>query len=141
MQSMKRITQLVALVVALVFAGQSALAEAPCPQWLLSGDDHALGCCIAAPGAAGHQLAAGCHGSMQSEPIASECNQSGCHMATAQAVAQAVTAPKSRAGRAASFAAIAQLPVIRTSVHPTRFFESAPAPGPARYLLFQVFRI
>jgi len=138
---MKRITQFVALSVALLLAGPSVLAEAPCLQWLHSDRDHAPACCITAVSGPDHKVSADCHGSMRSESIASECNQSGCQMATVNVVAQAFTTAKSSTDANASFVVIAQLPVLPASGLVARSFESASAPGPAKYLRSQVFRI
>src|SRR6266481_2316524 len=138
---MRRITQFVALIVALLLAGPSALAEAPCLQWLHSDSDHAPVCCIRADGGTGHKFSADCHESMRSESVAAECNQSGCQMATVNVVAQAFTTAKSRTDANTSFVVIAQLPVLPASGLVARSFESASAPGPAKYLRFQVFRI
>jgi len=138
---MRRITQLVALMVALLFAGQSALAEAPCSQWFHSGDGPIPACCAAAGDTAAPHLSTDCHGSMRFESMTSECNQSGCQMATLRVGAQAITTAKSRAGKATALVAIAQLPSTSASVLTPRFIEGASAPGPAKYLLFQVFRI
>jgi hypothetical protein len=133
--------QLVALMVALLFTGQSVLVETPCTQWLHAGNGHTLGCGLMAPSAAENQLTADCHAPRLSAPGALECNQSGCNMATVQVVAQASTAPKSKAGSIASFAAIREVYDVPASVQAMRSARIAPAPGPARYLLFQVFRI
>ena len=62
-------------------------------------------------------------------------------MATVRPAAQAFTTVKSGADRTAAFVAITQLPVALTPVQPTPSFQSATAQRPARYLLFQVFRI
>jgi hypothetical protein len=62
-------------------------------------------------------------------------------MASARAGTQAIATVKSRTGNATAFVAIAQLPITYASLLTTRSVESAPAPGPAKYLLFQVFRI
>jgi hypothetical protein len=78
---------------------------------------------------------------MRLESIASACNQGGCDMATAKAGAQAITPTKSRTDRATGLVVIAQLPVTAASNLTTRPVESACSPGPAKYLLFQVFRI
>ncbi len=138
---MRKIAQLVALMSALLFAGQSTLAETQCSQWLHSGDPQIPNCCITAPGTPGLQLAGACHGSMQPEPVASKCNQSGCNMETVRTAAQAITASKFGSDRAVSLAAMTQLPVIPASALPNWPFESASAPGPARYLLCRAFRI
>jgi hypothetical protein len=138
---MRRITQFVALMVALLFAGQSALSEMPCSHRLHSGKDRAPGCCSIAAGAAGHQLTSDCHGSRLSEPGASECNQSGCSMTTVQMAAQAITPPKFRVDSATSLLAISPLATFLILAQPPRPFEGRSAHGPAKYLLFQVFRI
>ena len=138
---MRRITQFAALMVVLLLAGQSVLAEAPCSQWLHTGDGHAPACCASAHNAMGDQLTEDCHGSMRSEAFAPVCNQSGCQMAMVQAAAQAITAPKSRADSAASLVATTPLLIVPTSAQPMRSIESAALPGPVKYLLFQVFRI
>src|SRR6266568_6800308 len=102
---MRRITQLVALIVALLLAGPSVLVEAPCLQWPHSKSDPVPGCCITATSGTGHMLSANCHGSMRSESITSECNQSGCQMATVKVVALAFTTARSRTNAAAALVA------------------------------------
>lgn len=139
--AMRRITQFVAMMVALLLAGPSVLAEAPCFERLHSDSDHAPACCITVHGGTGHELSADCHDSMRLESIASECSQSGCQMATVKVVAQAFTTTNSRTNGAAALITIAQLPVIPVSGLAARSFESASGPGLAKYLLFQVFRI
>jgi len=137
---MRRIIQLVALMVAVLLAGQSAVAEAPCSRWLDSGDGQSAACCVPASDNATH-LSTNWRGSMRPEFIESGCNRSGCDMATAKAGAQAITPTKSRADKATGLVVISQLPVTPASNLITRPVESAPSPGPAKYLLFQVFRI
>jgi hypothetical protein len=137
---MRRIIQLVALMIAVLLAGQSAVAEAPCSRWLDSDDGHSPACCVPASDNATH-LSTGCHGSMRLEFIALGCNRSGCDMATAKDGAQAITPTKSRADKATGFVVISQLPVTPASNLTTRPVESSSSPGPAKYLLFQVFRI
>lgn len=138
---MRRITQFVALSVALLLAGPSVLAEAPCLQGLNSDMDYAPACCMTAASGPAHKVSADCHESMRSESIASECNQSGCEMATVKVVAPAITTAKSKINGATASVAIAQPPVLPASGLAAHSFEGASAPGPARYLRFQVFRI
>lgn len=138
---MRRITQLVALIVALLVAGQSALAESTCSQWLHSGCKQVPACCISASDSSGSQLSMDCHESIHSESIGAECNQSGCHMATVRVVAPAIVTVKSKDHETVALVVVTQFPVISALGQTTRLFENVSAPGPARYLLFQVFRI
>lgn len=138
---MKRTTQLVALVVALLFAAQSALAETSCAMWLASDQAHAPACCAMASNARTNQLAAHCHGPMPSETGTVQCNESGCGMATVQAVAQAVKATKIRANGPASQVVGAQLLAVPEFIQQAPSSLSPAASRPARYLLFQAFRI
>jgi hypothetical protein len=80
----KRVTQFVALMVAVLLAGQSALAEGPCLQGLHSGCRQVAACCISATYSSGSQYMTDCHGSMRSESTALERNQGGCNMAAGQ---------------------------------------------------------
>lgn len=139
MVEMRRLTQLVALAVALVLAGQLTLAEAPCALWLHAGGDRTPGCCIMAGGPGGPRAHAGCHGSTRSDLPTSACNRSGCTMATPRAVN--LTTPKAKADRVADIVVISQIPVSSASVLTARYVESGSAPGPSKHLLFQVFRI
>src|SRR5258708_21448070 len=91
---MRRITQFVALMVALLLAGPSVLAESPCLQWLHSDRDHAPACCITAASGPAHKVSAECHESMRSESIASECNKIGCERATVKIAAPGLTTTK-----------------------------------------------
>ena len=136
---MRKISQFVALMVALLLAGPSALANAPCLR--ASDGDHSPGCCATPNHGMGHGLAADCQEPMSSITIATECNQSGCQMATVKVVAQAFTTTESRIDWAASFAGSVQFPVLLTPGLLARSFESVSALGQAKYLLFQVFRI
>jgi len=138
---MSRTAQFVVLVVVLLLAGQPALAEAPCSLWIHSGGGHAPACCIPANDNAAAHLRANCHESMRLESIASACNQSDCRMAAVTVGTQAVTPTKSRADKATALVGMAQLPLTPASNVTTRPFENASSPGPAKYLLFQVFRI
>jgi hypothetical protein len=62
-------------------------------------------------------------------------------MAAVKDVAQAFTTAKSKTNGVATLIPIAQLPIISASGSAARSIESASAPGPAKYLLFQTFRI
>ena len=136
---MRKITQFVALMVALLLAGPSVLADAPCSQY--SDRDHSPECRITTNHGTGHKLAADCNESMSSATIATECNQSGCRMTTVKVVAQVFTTTKSETDAAASLLGPVQLPVPLTPGLLARTFESVSAPVQPKYLLFQVFRI
>ena len=138
---MRRITQFVALMVVLLLAVPSVLAEAQCSRWLHSDSDPVPACCITAYGGAGHSLSADCHGSILSDSIASECNENACEMATLTVAAQTFTTVKPKTDGAASLVVVAHVSVRPPSGLSARSFESASAPGPAKNLLFQVFRI
>jgi hypothetical protein len=137
---MRRITQLVALLVALLVAGQSAMAEASCSMWLQSGNDHAPTCCMKAAGTSQPKLGVDCHGTMQSQSMASEWNRSGCQVAPVQ-FATAAMLKSNPAGRSTASVVIVQLPLSASPAITTHSFQGVPAPGPARYVLLQVFRI
>jgi hypothetical protein len=138
---MKRITQLVALVVALLVAGQLAMAEGPCSMRLQSGNDHDPTCCMKAAGAAQPKPSAGCHGAMQSHSTASQWNQGGCQAAPAQVFAATISKTSSTVSKPQASAFVAQVPAIPLAVFTAGSLQGMPAPGPARYLLLQVFKI
>ncbi len=137
---MRRITQLVALMVALLLAGQSAMAEVPCSTWLRTGDHSAL-CCTSAPVASSHQTVGDCHGAATGVSITADCSQGGCQMATVRPATQVLITEKSKTDRAAALVVLVQFPTALAPSRPARSFESASAARPAKYLLFQVFRI
>jgi hypothetical protein len=62
-------------------------------------------------------------------------------MATARAGTPAIPPTKSRADKATGLVVIAQLRASPASDLITRTVENASSPGPAKYLLYQVFRI
>jgi len=138
---MRRITQLVALMVALLLAGQTALADAPCAHWLSSSSNNASGCCAPAANTSGRQLAAECHSPMHATSFIAECNECACSSTTSQVAAQPVASPDSKAYRVVALIAIAQLPALAPIAMPAESIQSASAPGPAKHLLFHVFRI
>jgi len=137
---MKRTIQFVALMVGLLLVWQSAVAEMPCSNWLQSGG-HSPACCMATGDSAGSHVSAGCHESMRFESVTLGCNEGGCQMATVLAAAPAVTTEEFKADGSTALIALTQVPVDSRSALTAWQFESIDAPGPARYLLFQVFRI
>lgn len=147
---MKRITQIVALMVALLLAGQSALAKAPCMPWLASGDP-AAACCISAAVSAEVQLSGACHGAMASDAMTSMyrmpqsmvagCSQSGCEMVRAWPAAQVLTAEKSRVDQVSTSIAGTELALLLMPVQHGLLLMSVSADRLPRYLLYQVFRV
>jgi len=139
---MRRIIQLVALMVALLLAGQTALADAPCDHWLSSSRDNGSGCCApAAANTSSRQLAAECHSPMHAASFIAECNECACSSTASQVAAQPVSSPDSKAYRVVSQIAIPQIPSLVLIAMRAESFQSAPAPGLAKHLLFHVFRI
>jgi hypothetical protein len=137
---MRRITQLVALTVALLFAGQSALADVPCSLMFAADDGHAPGCCNRSSSVSGQSVTSDCHGTVHSEPTAAQCSQTGCRMATVQTVASVAKSPKFKPANSPSFVVAAQHSAVSAAIQ-LRPFKTAAVPGTARYLLLQVFRI
>jgi hypothetical protein len=137
---MRRITQLVSLMVALLLAGQTALADAPCAYWL-SSSSNTSGCCAPAAGTSGRQLAAECHSPMHAASFIAGCSKCACNSTTGQVAAPPLASPDSKAYRVVALSAIAQLPALAPIAMPAESFQSASAPGRARHLLFHVFRI
>jgi len=138
---MRRITQLVALMVALLLAGQSALANAPCDQGLSSRSNHTSKCCAPATGTSGSQPASECHSPMHSASLIAPCNECACSSTASQVATQPVESPKSKAYRVVALVAISQFPALALIAMPAEPFQSASVNGPAKHLLFHVFRI
>ena len=138
---MRRITQLVAFVVILLLAGQSALANAPCAHRLRASSDHASGCCTPEEDASGHAATAECHSPVRFASFTAECNDCACSATTDQVAAQPVASPESKAYRAAALIAIVQLSALIPIAMPVESFQAASSPGPSKHLLFHVFRI
>jgi hypothetical protein len=137
---MNRIIQLVALMVALLLASQSAFADYPCAHWLRSGNTHDSTCCAVAIDIGSH-LPADCHSPMRSTSFGAECSECGCSAATSQVAAQPNASPEFKAYRGAALVAITQLPDLAPIARPAESFQSSSASGPAKHLLGHVFRI
>jgi hypothetical protein len=138
---MKKLTQIVALMVVMLVAGQSALAEAPCSEWLRASCGHDAGCCKAAGDSSASQMSMDCHGSSRPQTMSAGCGVSGCRTAMGRVVAPAVITRAFKSHRAAAAAAMTELPIANPSRQTVAPVDRAAAPGPARYLLYQVFRI
>lgn|SRR6185437_9467394 len=136
---MRRITQFVALMMALLLASQSAFADSPCGHRLRSGSDHDSTCC--APNEIIGNQPSDCHSPMRSTSFASECRECNCSVATSQVATQPTASPESKAYRAATLVAIAQLPALAPITLPVELFGCASPSGPAKHLLGHVFRI
>jgi len=138
---MKRFTQLVALLVTVLFATQSALAQAPCFMDLQSASEPTSSCCLRNVVPAAHLFHSACHESMQSESTEAECQPTGCQMATVQTAVQAIPTIKFRAEKSSAIIAGPATPTISALSVAMWTVENYPSIGPAKYLLFQVFRI
>jgi hypothetical protein len=104
--------------------------------------DNASGCCApAADTNSVRTLAAECHSPMRASSFIAECNECVCSSTTSQIAAQPVSSPDSKAYRVVFLIAIAQLPSLALLEMRAESFQSASAPGPAKHLLFHVFRI
>ena len=135
---MNRITQLVALMVALLLASQSAFADSYCAHWLRLGDTHDSTCCAAA---ANGPQPADCHRPMRSSSFSVECTECTCSVATSQLAAQPAASPKFKAHLGAVLVPIAQLPALAPIALPAESVRSSFASGPAKHLLGHVFRV
>jgi len=62
-------------------------------------------------------------------------------MATVRSAAQVISTIRPGADGAATLVVFAQLPALPTAARPASSFENGIAQRPAKYLLFQVFRI
>lgn len=82
-----------------------------------------------------------CHGEMGIQAARAELNRSNCKMAPVEAVTQAVETAKTKAGNVAACVVTTLDPVFTSSGQIVERPASIAAPGRARYLLFQVFRI
>jgi hypothetical protein len=131
---MKRILQFVAVVVIALLAAQPALAGMSCEMGTPA-SMHCAPCCHKAMS----RLGMSCP--MHHKVAASDCDQNCCHNALPQGVALLAAGVKPKAG-SAEFIAVAP----RLVTNADAAFVGAP-PGntvaavPARYILFQVFRI
>jgi hypothetical protein len=131
---MKTLLKLVAVILVALLAAQPALAGMQCEMGT-SASGHRATCCHKA------MTRMGMNCPMHHKVAASGCDENCCHDALQQGVAQLSAGVKPKAGRA-EFIALASRSVL-DSYAP---FGSAPpgnavAAAPARYILFQVFRI
>jgi hypothetical protein len=129
---MRRISQLAALAMVVLLAGQSVFAGAACLHWFHSFRDGSSACC--AP-------AVDCHGSMPMASLTTSCGGCGCAEAPNRASAQAVAQTESKAHRIAISGEPVQLPLPVAVAVPSESFQSASCPGPVKHVLFHVFRI
>jgi hypothetical protein len=131
---MKRVLQFVAVVVVAMLAAQPALAGMQCEMGTAA-IGHCAPCC--------HKVLRhmGMDCPMPHQVAASGCDQSCCHDALPRGVALLAAGVKPKAGRV-EFIAVAPPMVAEADAA----FMAAPpgysvAAAPARYILFQVFRI
>jgi hypothetical protein len=144
MKRMKKLFQIVALAIGTLLAAQPALAGLPCAVGTRSAAGCAPDCGVAmsqTPPAriASSSMAADCPMSPQ---ISSDgCAQNCCGNHLSQEVAKPASGAKSDIGRSQHFVSIAESLAFATPAFvliPYTILDSTP---PARYILFQVFRI
>jgi len=131
---MKRFFQVVSVVVVALLAAQPALAGLPCEMGT-SASGHSAPCCHKAM----HQMAMDCQ--MPHQIAGTGCAPSCCHDASPQVVAQLASGAKPKAGRTVYFTVAPQTVADAGTAlvaAPPGIIVSTP---PARYILFQVFRI
>jgi hypothetical protein len=131
---MKRFLQFVAVVMVVLLTAQPALAGMSCEMGTPA-SGHRASCCHKAMSRVGMNCP------MHHKIAASGCEQSCCYDALPQGVALLAAGVKPKAGRADCF-----IVVPRMVAEADAPFVAAPpgntiAAAPARYILFQVFRI
>jgi len=131
---MKRFIQFAAFIAVALLAAQPALAGLPCEMGT-SASGHCAPCCHKAMSRMGMDCP------MHHQVTASGCGQSCCHDALPLGVAELAAGVKPKAGRTDFFAVAPQI----ASEANAPFVAAPPgntcARAPARYILFQVFRI
>jgi hypothetical protein len=140
---MKRLLQIAALISVVLLAGQPAFAGLPCAEGAATKMGCAVGCTMSMSQAGAMQMGADCP--MPAQAATSGCGQNCCQHGLLQGLTQPVATSQSKkqfkTGRTTHFAAAPQMIL---SASPT---IAAPPPDlsiaspPARYILFQVFRI
>jgi hypothetical protein len=133
-KQMKRVFQFVAVVVVALLATQPALAGLPCNMGA-----PACGPCAHCCGKTMSHMGMACQ--MAHKVAGAGCDQNCCHDALPRAVAQLTAGVKPKAGGNVYLASVPQ-----TVSDADASFVAAPpgkpaAAAPARYILFQVFRI
>ena len=131
---MKRLLQFVAVVLVALLAAQPALAGMQCEMGTPA-SMHCAPCCHKAMS----HMGMGCP--MQHQVTASGCGQNCCHDALPQGVALLAAGVKPKAGRAEFLAVVSQMAAEADAPVVTAPPGYSVAAAPARYILFQVFRI
>lgn len=131
---MKRFIQFVAVVVIALLAAQPALAGMKCEMGTPT-DGQRAPCCHKAMSRMGMDCP------MHHQVTASDCDQSCCNDALPQGVALLAAGVKPKAGKVDCFSVAPRMVAVSDAP-----FVAAPpgntfAAAPARYILFQVFRI
>jgi hypothetical protein len=141
LQSMKKMIQFVAWLMAALVLGQPALAATFCAQGLMGDDGCAPVCCVEASNAATLQVSGSCHSAVNSPAATSGCGQNACAVPATQVIAQLTLPSKPKMDRMAQPTLV---PPIRVPLS-REFTATRPsdvvAASPARYLLLQIFRI
>jgi hypothetical protein len=131
---MKRLLQFVAVVMVAMLAAQPALAGMQCEMGT-SASGHRAPCCHKAMSRMGMNCP------MHYKVAATGCDQNYCHDALPQGVALLAAGVKPKAGRAQFIAVAPQMVAEADAAYGYASPGNAVAAAPARYILFQVFRI
>jgi hypothetical protein len=134
LNQMKRFLQFVAIVVVALLAAQPALAGMQCEMGTPA-STHCAPCCHKAMRPMGMICP------MSHQVAASGCDQSCCHDALPQGAALLAAGVKPKAGRAEFIAVVPQMLEESDAAFAGAPPGSTVAAAPARYILFQVFRI
>jgi hypothetical protein len=139
---MRRVLQIVALVVAVILTVQPVLASPSC-MWQVHAGNGAANtcCCIHVANAAIREAGSGCDNAMLPSAASPGCNRSECGLVSSRPIPQMALPAKSNVNGIVLFIPIEQFSVVSISEPSEWPFRTPEAPGPARYLLFQVFRI
>src|SRR5271157_739325 len=131
---MKRFIQFVAVVMVALLAAQPALAGMQCEMGTPA-SGHCAPCCHKAMSHMGMDCP------MQHQVTALGCDQNCCHDALPQGVALLAAGVKPKAGKVDCFAVAPQMVTESNAAFVAAPPGSKIATAPARYILFQVFRI
>jgi hypothetical protein len=134
LNQMKRLIQFVAVVMVALLAAQPALAGMSCEMGTPA-SGHCAPCCHKAMSHMGTDCP------MQHQVTTTDCDQSCCHDALPQGVALLAAGVKPKAGSAEFIAVAPRLVMDADAAFVGAPPGSAVAAAPARYILFQVFRI
>ena len=134
---MKRFLQIVALTVAVLLGAQPVLAEPSCDHALGTDNCAAKTCCCHKMGAEMNLVIAHCNTVMLTADTQSGCNDGECGVTSVQVASPA----KSITPGIVAFISVARFAFVSISEPKDLLLPNPEFPRPAKYILFQVFRI